>query len=77
MANHSPLHRNFAFVDLKTLPPKPRKNSLIEIRGPYYDILSLRQFEDLLNTWGYYIDGFKFGGGIQALLDANTFKAFI
>lgn len=68
--------RNFNFVDLKELPPKPRKTGLIEIRGPYYEAFTTQQLQDLLNTWGYYIDGFKFAGGIQALLDAKIVKKF-
>ncbi len=38
--------------------------------------LLLSNFEALLETWGFYIDGFKFAGGVQALLDAKSVKAF-
>ncbi|WED42302.1 phosphosulfolactate synthase [Legionella cardiaca] len=69
--------RAFAFVDLQQLPPKPRQTGLIEIRGPYYEAFTLGQLKELLTTWGYYIDGFKFAGGTQALLDATTIKSFI
>lgn len=69
-------HRCFDFVNLKELPPKPRKWGLTEIRGPYYEAFTLDQFEGLLKTWGYYIDGLKFAGGVQALLDKKTVKAF-
>ncbi|KTD08612.1 phosphosulfolactate synthase [Legionella jamestowniensis] len=68
--------RAFAFVNLKQLPPKPRRTGLIEIRGPYYEAFTTTQLKDLLNTWGYYIDGFKFAGGTQALLDKKTVKSF-
>jgi phosphosulfolactate synthase (CoM biosynthesis protein A) len=68
--------RNFSFVDLKQLPPKPRTTGLTEIRGPYYEAFTTEQLKDLLNTWGYYIDGFKFAGGVQALLNAKTVKTF-
>lgn len=68
--------RNFKFVNLKELPPKPRKSGLTEIRGPYYEAFTTDQLQGLLNTWGYYIDGFKFAGGTQALLDAKTVKRF-
>lgn len=68
--------RNFKFVDLEELPPKPRKAGLTEIRGPYYEAFTVQQLKDLLSTWGYYIDGFKFAGGVQALLDFKTVKAF-
>lgn len=70
------LQRSFKFVDLKDLPPKPRKSGLIEVRGPYYEAFTIQQLEDLLQTWGYYIDGFKFAGGTQALLPRSTVKKF-
>jgi phosphosulfolactate synthase (CoM biosynthesis protein A) len=72
----NPFHRSFQFVDLKVLPPKPRKTGLIEIRGPYYEAFTVEQLNDLLTTWGYYIDGFKFAGGVQSLLDPSIVKAF-
>lgn len=68
--------RSFDFVNLKTLPPKPRKTGLIEIRGPYYEAFTVQQLKDLLATWGYYIDGFKFAGGVQSLLEDKIVKAF-
>lgn len=70
------IQRNFAFVNLKDLPPKPRKSYLTEIRGPYYEAFTVEQFSALVKTWGYYIDGLKFAGGVQALLDKKTVKAF-
>lgn len=69
--------RAFRFVDLKELPPKPRKTGIIEIRGPYYEAFTMEQLKDLLLTWGYYIDGFKFAGGVQSLLEAKVVKSFI
>ncbi len=68
--------RTFDFVDLDFLPPKPRSSGLTEIRGPYYEAFTVSQLKDLLSTWGYYIDGFKFAGGTQSLLPAETVKAF-
>src|SRR5438128_2573473 len=76
MSNDISMQRAFNFVDLKQLPPKPRKHSLTEVRGPYYEAFTLSQFESLLSTWEYYIDGLKFAGGVQALLDQKTVKAF-
>lgn len=72
----SSYRRSFSFVDLKTLPPKPRTKGLTEIRGPYYEAFSIQQLKDLLETWGYYIDGFKFAGGTQSLLEGNQVKRF-
>lgn len=74
--NSQHYQRTFSFVDLKELSPKPRKTGLIEIRGPYYEAFTTEQFKDLLLTWGYYIDGFKFAGGVQSLLEANVVKTF-
>lgn len=68
--------RNFPFVNLKPLAPKPRTSGLVEIRGPYYEAFTVQQLQGLLETWGYYIDGFKFAAGTQALLDSKTVKAF-
>lgn len=72
----APFKRSFSFVNLKELPPKPRKAGLIEIRGPYYEAFTVQGLKDLLETWGYYIDGFKFAGGTQSLLETKTVKAF-
>jgi phosphosulfolactate synthase (CoM biosynthesis protein A) len=72
--NH--FQRSFKFVDLKELPPKPRKSGLIEIRGPYYEAFTVNQLKDLLSVWGYYIDGFKFAGGVQSLLEKRIVKEF-
>ncbi|KGP63208.1 phosphosulfolactate synthase [Legionella norrlandica] len=68
--------RSFNFVDIKNLPPKPRKIGLIEIRGAYYEAFTVKQFKSLLATWGYYIDGFKFAGGVQGLLEPKVVKEF-
>lgn len=68
--------RSFAFVDLEKLPPKPRKKGIIEIRGPYYEAFTTEQLKDILSTWGYYIDGFKFAGGVQSLLPPAVVKKF-
>ncbi|KTD23486.1 phosphosulfolactate synthase [Legionella lansingensis] len=75
MSNND-FHRAFNFVDLKLLPPKPRDTSLTEIRGAYYEAFTVGQFKELLSTWGYYIDGLKFAGGVQALLAPTTVKEF-
>lgn len=70
------MQRSFNFVNLKELPAKPRKSGLIEIRGPYYEAFTVQELSGLLETWGYYIDGFKFAGGTQALLAPKIVKEF-
>lgn len=73
--NHT--QRAFDFVNLRKLPSKPRKYGLTEIRGPYYEAFTVDEFAALLNTWGFYIDGLKFAGGVQALLTSKVVKEFI
>jgi phosphosulfolactate synthase (CoM biosynthesis protein A) len=73
---HEGYRRNFNFVNITSLPPKPRKKGLTEIRGPYYEATSIGELNSLLSTWGYYIDGFKFAGGTQALLTEEIVKGF-
>lgn len=67
----------FGFVRLRTLPPKPRRSGLIEVRGPYYSSVTLGYLEDLLDDWGEYIDGYKFAGGSMRLLGAERVKKTI
>ncbi|KTD17300.1 phosphosulfolactate synthase [Legionella jordanis] len=69
--------RAFDFVDLAALPPKPRTTGLIEVRGAYYEAFTVGQWQDLLETWGFYIDGLKFAGGVQALMTKAIIKRFI
>ena len=71
------MKRAFKFLNLIELPEKPRNKGIIEIRGPYYKYVSLDQLKDLLNTWGYYIDGFKFAGGSQSLLPKDMVKEMV
>jgi phosphosulfolactate synthase (CoM biosynthesis protein A) len=67
----------FDFVKIEELPPKPRKHSIIEIRGPYYSAVTYNYLQGILDDWGEYIDGFKFAGGSQRLLDKEKVKKII
>jgi len=67
----------FEFVKINDFSSKPRKTGKVEIRGPYYNSLSLGHLKDLLDTWGEYVDGVKFAGGSQRLLPSSTVKKFI
>jgi phosphosulfolactate synthase (CoM biosynthesis protein A) len=67
----------FDFVKISKLPPKPRQNGIIEIRGPYYTAVTISYLQDLLDMWGDYIDGFKFAGGSQRLLSVEILKKII
>lgn len=59
--------RAFEFLNLRMLPPKPRTKGVIEIRGSYYDTVTLTYLKELLEIGNSWIDGFKWAGGIQAL----------
>lgn len=67
----------YDFVKISKLPPKPRRNGIIEIRGPYYTAVTISYLQDLLDMWGDYIDGFKFAGGSQRLLSVEILKKII
>jgi phosphosulfolactate synthase (EC 4.4.1.19) len=67
----------FDFVKIEELPPKPRKFSVVEIRGPYYSAVTYGYLQDLLEDWSEYIDGFKFAGGSQRLLDVEKVRKII
>ena len=67
----------FEFVRLRELPLKPRKEGIVEIRGPYYTSVSFGYLEDLLDDWSEYFDGYKFAGGSMRLLPRDTVKRII
>ncbi|KAL4071354.1 hypothetical protein V8B97DRAFT_1962865 [Scleroderma yunnanense] len=56
---------------------KPRKSGVTEIRGPYYSAYGKRHLQDLLETMGYHIDGFKFAGGSFSLLPERVLAEMI
>ena len=60
--------RAFDFIPLNPRPGKPRTEGLTEIRGSYYSVVGRRYLEDLLDLFGEYVDGFKYGGGSFALM---------
>ena len=47
-----------------------------EIRGPYYTTYGKRHLQDVLETMGYHIDGFKFAGSF-ALFPERTVMEMI
>jgi phosphosulfolactate synthase (CoM biosynthesis protein A) len=73
----NPGKKAFDFLKIRDLPPKPREQGVIEIRGPYYFSLSSGYLENLLSDWSDYFDGFKFAGGSQRLLDRSVVKRVI
>lgn len=69
--------RAFPFIDLNQREPKPRKQGMTEIRGPYYTVVGKRYLQDVLETMGNYIDAFKFAGGSFSLMPRNAVKELI
>jgi len=67
----------FEFLRLATLPGKPRRTGVIEIRGPYYTAVTRTYLNDLLDDWGEYFDGYKFAGGSMRLLDRKEVARII
>lgn len=53
----------FEFIKVEELPPKPRKKSVVEIRGSYYSPVTIPYLKGLFEIAGDYIDGFKWAGG--------------
>lgn len=69
--------RAFAAIPVNARGGKPRRRGLTEIRGPYYSMMGPRYLEDILETFGDYIDGLKFAGGSFALLPRSTLERMI
>ncbi|KAI9730189.1 MAG: hypothetical protein M1834_005953 [Cirrosporium novae-zelandiae] len=73
----------FGFVRSNPRPPKPRRNGVTEIRGPYYSgwkfsvVMGKRYLSDILETMGYHIDGLKFAGGSFTLFPENELRELI
>lgn len=67
----------FGFIRSNPRTPKPRKLGVTEIRGPYYAAYGKRHLQDVLETMGYHIDGFKFAGGSFALFPERTVMEMI
>ncbi|KAF3482127.1 uncharacterized protein GIQ15_04886 [Arthroderma uncinatum] len=65
------------FVKSNSLPPKPRKRGVTEIRGPYYAVMGKRYLSDIFETMGDYIDGLKFSGGSFSLFHEAKLKELI
>jgi phosphosulfolactate synthase (CoM biosynthesis protein A) len=69
--------RAFPFLRVNRREPKPRARGVTEIRGPYYTPLGPRYLQDVLETMGDYIDGFKFGGGSFVLYPRKALRELI
>ena len=53
----------FDFIPAIELPEKPRKKSVVEIRGSYYRPVTIPYLEGLFEIAGDFIDGLKWAGG--------------
>lgn len=47
---------------------------LTEVRGSYYSVVGRRYLEDLLGSFGEYIDGLKYAGGSFALMSRRDVR---
>lgn len=67
----------FGFIRNNPRPPKPRKTSVTEIRGPYYSVMGKRYLSDVLETMGQHVDGLKFAGGSFSLFQEDKLRELI
>lgn len=67
----------FGFIRANPRTPKPRKNGVTEIRGPYYSVMGKRYLSDVLETMGYHVDGLKFAGGSFTLFPEKELRELI
>jgi phosphosulfolactate synthase (CoM biosynthesis protein A) len=72
-----PGERAFPFLKVNQRDPKPRKQGITEIRGPYYTPMGKRYLQDLLETVGAYVDNLKFGGGSFTIMPRDAVKELI
>jgi phosphosulfolactate synthase (CoM biosynthesis protein A) len=78
MANPHPAHeRAFSFLSINKRQTKPRNRGLTEIRGPYYTPMGKHYLEDVLETFGNFVDILKFAGGSFALMPHRALKELI
>jgi phosphosulfolactate synthase (CoM biosynthesis protein A) len=68
---------SFSFLQINEREPKPRKQGLTEIRGPYYSVVGRRYLEDLFETMGAYVDSLKFAGGSFTLMPERAVRAIV
>lgn len=69
--------RAFAFLPVNQRSPKPRRQGVTEIRGPYYTPMGKRYLQDVLETMGAYVDALKFAGGSFSLMPRQAVKELI
>lgn len=67
----------FDFIRKNERGTKPRKTGITEIRGPYYTVMGKNYLEDVLSTFGSYVDSLKFAGGSFTLLPGKALKQLI
>ncbi|KAF2204986.1 sulfonate biosynthesis enzyme [Delitschia confertaspora ATCC 74209] len=67
----------FGFIRHNKIPPKPRKTSVTEIRGPYYSVMGPNYLSDALKTMGEHVDGLKFAGGAFSLFPEPALRELL
>ena len=69
--------RAFSWLRMNERPPKPRRQGVTEIRGPYYAPMGRRYLKDVLSTMGNYVDALKFAGGSFSLMPRQAVKELL
>jgi phosphosulfolactate synthase (CoM biosynthesis protein A) len=67
----------FNFLKMADVPEKPRKSGVIEVRGPYYNMITVKHLEQMVEDWGEYFDGIKLPGYSAMLLSKDKVKHII
>lgn len=74
---NDPNERAFSFIRMNDRPPKPRRQGITEIRGPYYTPMGRRYLKDVLDTMSTYVDSLKFAGGSFTLMPRQALKEIL
>ena len=69
--------RAFSWLRMNERPPKPRRQGVTEILGPYYTPMGRRYLKDVLSTMGNYVDALKFAGGSFSLMPRQAVKELL
>ncbi|KAL5700224.1 Protein HEAT-STRESS-ASSOCIATED 32 [Ranunculus cassubicifolius] len=68
--------KSFIFED-EDRPEKPRSYGVTEMRGPHFTLQTHTAIQDILETRGEFVDGFKFSGGSHSLFPKDFIKQVI
>lgn len=69
--------QGLGFIRSNPRTPKPRKQGVTEIRGPYYSAYGKRHLQDVMDIIGHHVDGLKFAGGSFSLMPEKSLRELI